>query len=139
MALSVAFVPLLAWNIVKVARQAQAVREGLRLAIESAASVDDQMKAFLRNTLRNTYYGVAKCYAFGSVVGQHPTRDLDIVVQFDSSKEDQVRTYRDRLRSIEGSFQEFSDLQLHVQTFLSSEDEALHGFLDRAGKHERLK
>ena len=101
----------------------------------SAASVDDQMKSFLRNALSNPWYGVAKCYAFGSVVEQYPTRDVDIIIQFDSSKQRQVRTYRDRLRNIERSFQEFHGLDLHVQTFLSAEDEALHRFLNDAGMH----
>ena len=108
------------------------------MAAESAASVDNQMKSLLRNTLINPWYGVAKCYAFGSVVGQYPTRDVDIAIQFDSSRPGQIQIYRDRLRSVEGMFQEFYSLKLHVQTFLSNEDEALHTFLNDAGMHERI-
>ena len=108
------------------------------MAAESAALVDDQIKSFLRNTLKNPCYGVAKCYAFGSVVGLYPTRDVDIIIQFGSSKPGQVRLYRDRLRNIESLFQEFHDRKRHVQTFLSTENEALHRFLDDAGVHERI-
>ena len=110
----------------------------LRMAAESAASVDEQMKLFLRNALCDSWYGVAKCYAFGSVVGQYPTHDVDVIIQFESSKERLVRIYRHRLRDIESSFQEFHGLKLHVQTFLSGENEPLHKFLDDAGIHERI-
>ena len=96
------------------------------------------MKSFLRNALSNPWYGVAKCYAFGSVVGKYPTRDVDIIIQFDSSKRGRVRNCRDRLRNIERSFQEFHGLELHVQTFLATENEALHRFLNDAGQHQRL-
>ena len=96
------------------------------------------MKLFLRNSLKNPCYGVAKCYAFGSVVGRYPMRDVDIVVQFDSSQQGRVRICRDRLRNIESSFQEFHGLKLHLQTFLSDEDDAVDRFLNRAGAHERI-
>ena len=137
-AILVVFLLFLVWNIAKVARRDLSVSAHLRMITEIDASVDDRMKSFLRNTLSDPCYGVAKCYAFGSVVGQYPTRDVDIIIQFDSSEQGQVRTYRDRLRSIESSFQEFHGLVLHVQTFLSAEDEALDTFLDHAGLHERL-
>ena len=136
--LAVVFVPLLAWNTFMVARREKSVSSHLKMAAESAALDDEQMKSFLRNALRDPWYGVAKCYAFGSVVGQYPTGDIDIIIQFDSSKQDQVRTYRDRLRNIESNFQGFYDLKLHVQTFLSAEDEALHRFLNDAGVHEQI-
>ena len=100
--------------------------------------MDDQIKSFFRNSLSNPWYGVSKCYAFGSVVGQYPTRDVDIIVQFDSSKQNKVRMYRERLRSIEGNFQEIYNLKVHVQTFLSTEDEALQKFLNKAGVHQRI-
>ena len=96
------------------------------------------MKLFLRNALRNPCYGVAKCYAFGSVVGRYSTRDVDIVVQFDSSKQGRVRICRERLRNIESNFQDFHGLKLHLQTFLFDEDDALDRFLNRAGAHERI-
>ena len=76
--------------------------------------------------------------SFGSVVGLYPTRDVDIVVQFDSSEPRQVRIYRDRLRKIEHLFDEHHALKLHVQTFLSAENEYLHRFLNDAGAHERI-
>ena len=132
------FVTLLVWNIIKIARREKVISEKLRMAADSLAWRDDQMKLFLYNSLKNPCYGVAKCYAFGSVVGQHPTRDVDIVIQFDSSKQSPVRTYRERLRNIESSFQEFHGLKLHLQTFLSDEDDALDRFLDRAGAHELI-
>ena len=134
----VVFIPLLARNAQRVAGRKQSENAFLRMAADSAASVDDQMKSFLRNALSNPSYGVAKCYAFGSVVGQHPTRDVDIVIQFDSSNPRRVRTYRDRLRSIESSFHAFHGQPLHVQTFLSAENAYLSRFLDDAGVHERL-
>ena len=90
------------------------------------------MMSFLRNTLRNPCYGVAKCYAFGSVVAQYPTRDVDIIIQFDSSKPGEVNMYRDRLRKVESLFQQHHKLSLHVQTFLCTENEALNRFLIKA-------
>ncbi len=112
------FVPLLVWNFLKDARRERVISEQLRMAADSAAWRDDQMKLFLRNSLRNPCYGVAKCYAFGSVVGRYPVRDVDIVVQFDSSKKGRVRICRERLRNIERRFQDFYGLKLHLQTFL---------------------
>ena len=138
-ALVAVFVPLMTWNIVQVARRDRSANAHLRMATESANSLDYQMKAFLRNSLGNPSYGVAKCYAFGSLVRLYPTRDVDIIIQFDTSKPRQVRTYRDRLRKIETLFQEFHDRKLHVQTFLCSENEALDRFLNDAGEHERIR
>ena len=132
------FVPLLAWNILKLARRERSIDEQLRMAVENAVWVDDQIKSFLHNALSNPWYGVAKCYAFGSIVGRYPTRDVDVVIQFDSSKQGRVRICRERLRSIESSFQEFHCLKLHVQTFLLAENEALDRFLNKAGFHERI-
>ena len=137
-AVVVVFGPFLVWNIFKVVQRERSISEQLRMAAETAALVDDQMKSFLRNLLSNPHYGVAECYTFGSVVRQDPNRDVDIVIRFDSSKPRRVRTYRDRLRNIESNFQEFHGLELHVQTFLSAENEALHRFLDDAGMHERI-
>ena len=108
------------------------------MAAEIDAFEDNQMKSFLRNSLGDPCYGVTKCYAFGSVVRQYPTRDVDIIIQFDSSKEGQVRVYRGRLRSVESKFQEFYDLKLHVQTFLSTENEGLDIFLSKAEAYERI-
>ena len=132
------FVILLVWSIIKVARRGKDITEQLRMAADSAAWRDDQMKSFLCKSLSEQLYGVAKCYAFGSVVGRYPTRDVDIVVQFDSSKQGPVRISRERLRNIESSFQEFYGLKLHLQTFLFDEDNALDRFLNRAGEYERI-
>ena len=134
--IAIVFIPLLAWNFLKVAGRERSVRANLEMASESAVSADEQIKVFLRNSLSDSSYGVAKCYAFGSLVGQYPTRDVDIIVQFDSSKPRQVRIYRERLREVESNFQEFRSLKLHMQTFLSSEDAALETFLNKAGVHE---
>ena len=100
-ALVVVFLPLLAWNVIKVARRDKTEREILRMTEKSSASLDDQMKSFISKSLSNPQYGVAKCYAFGSVVRRDPTRDVDIIIQFDSSKPRQIRHYRDRLRNVE--------------------------------------
>ena len=137
-AVSFAFLLLWVWNIVKVARWDRSTRAQLRMTASTTASVDDQMKSFVRNNLRDPRYGVAKCYVFGSVVGQYPTRDVDIIIQFDSSSPGRIRIYRERLRSVERSFREFYNLHLHVQTFLSVEDEALRDFLNATGLHECL-
>ena len=97
------------------------------------------MKSFLRNALQEEWYGIKRCYAFGSIVGGYQKRDVDIIIQFDSSQEREVRARRDRLRRLEGEFEEFyQGLGLHVQTFLSTEDDALQDFLGVAGAHERL-
>ena len=137
-AVVVVFVPFFAWNTLKVARQDRSASAHLRMTAASDALVDDRMKSFLRNTLINPWYGVTECYAFGSVVRQYQTRDVDIVIQFESSEPGKVRIYRDRLRNIERLFQEHHALRLHVQTFLATENEALHRFLNDAGTHERI-
>ena len=134
----VVFLLRLSWSTSRVAKRERSVRAHLRMSAEVAASVDDRIKSFLHNSLVDSYYGVATCYAFGSVIGQYPTRDVDIIIQFDSSKQHEVRIYRDRLRSVEIRFQDFHGLQLHVQTFLSGENEALHSFLGVSGMHERI-
>ncbi len=132
------FLPLLAWNIHRVGRRDRSEQAQLRLDADSTVLKDDQMKWFLKNSLSDSSYGVAKCYAFGSVVGHYPTRDVDVIIQFNTSNKGQVRIYRDRLRNIESNFQEFYHVMLHVQTFLSTDDEDLAKFLDDAGRHERL-
>lgn len=137
-AVVVVFVPNFAWNTLNIARRDRSAAAHLKMTNANDAFVDDRMKSFLRNTLSNPWYGVAKCYAFGSVVRLYPTRDVDIVVQFDSSEPKQVRIYRDRLRKIERLFSEHHALELHLQTFLSAENEHLHRFLDDAGAHERI-
>ena len=138
LAVIVVFIPAFAWNIFKVASRQRSVIAHLEMAAESAAAVDDQMKSFLRNNLSDPWYGVVQCYGFGSIAGKYPTRDVDIIIQFDSAQRSQVRTYRDRLRNIESSFQEVYNLKLHVQMFLSDEDDALRTFLSKAGLHERM-
>ena len=132
------FVLLLIWNIGKIARRERSVSAHLKMVADSEASMDDRMTSSLSHLLMDPSYGVIKCYAFGSVVRQDPTRDVDIVIQFASSKRGQVRTYRDRLRNIESSFQELYDRQLHIQTFLSSEDEPLQCFLNKTGAFELI-
>ena len=138
--LSVVVVFVLFWalNVHKVARRDRSASAHLEMTAEIAASKDDQMKTFLRNALNDRWYGVARCYAFGSVVAQYPTRDVDIIIQFDSSNERQVCICRDRLRKIESSFEEFYRLKLHVQTFLSTENKALDRFLIKAGVHQSI-
>ena len=116
-AFAVVFVPLLAWNIFQLMRREGTINANIRMVAASAASVDSQIKSFFRNSLSNPCYGISKCYAFGSVVGQYPICDVDIIVQFDSSKEYKVRIYRERMRNIESKFQEIYALKAHVQTF----------------------
>ena len=137
-AVIVGFILLLAWNVFKVARQERSVKAHLGMVAKRDSSVDEQMKSFLRNTLSDPWYGIVRCHVFGSVVRQYATRDVDIIVQFHSSKEHRVRICRDRLRSVETSFEEFHGKKLHVQTFLSAQNEALDKFLNVAGAHERI-
>ena len=54
------FVPLLVWNTVKVARRDQSINASLRLAADSAASIDGRIKSFLRNALSDPCYGIAQ-------------------------------------------------------------------------------
>ena len=134
----VEFILLLAWNAFKVTRRERSVKAHLGMVAKRDSSVDEQMKSFLRNTLSDPWYGIVRCHVFGSVVRQYATRDVDIIVQFHSSKEHRVRICRDRLRSVETSFEEFHGKKLHVQTFLSAQNEALDKFLNVAGAHERI-
>ena len=136
--LIVAFVPLFLFNAFKVLRRNQLARASLEFAAESVALEDDQIKSFFRNTLKDPCYGVGKCYVFGSVVRRDPTRDVDVLIQFDTSEQRQVRVYCERMRSIERLFQEHYDSKLHLQRFLSTENESLNSFLIKAGAHERI-
>lgn len=120
-AFAVVFTLLLIWNAFRCVRVERATTANLRILADSADSADDQIKLVFRNSFSNPWYGISKCYAFGSVVRQYPTHDVDIVVQFDSSEENEVRNYRKRLRGIEKSFGEMFGLPIHVQTFLSTE------------------
>ena len=132
------FLVLWLWNVLKVARRTKVIGEKLKMAVKSEAWRDDQMKLFLCKSLKDQCYGVAKCYVFGSVVRRDKTRDVDIVVQFESSEQGPVRTYRNRLRNIENVFQDYFGVKLHLQTFLCDEDGSLDGFLERAGTYERI-
>lgn len=137
-AIAIVSVPLLIWNTIKIARQDRIIKERLVMESQSANERDIRMKNFLRNVLSNPWYGIAQCYAFGSVVAHYPSRDVDIIVQFDSSTERRVRTLRGRLRQVEQLFHEHHQTRLHPQFFLGNEDESLANFLVRAGNHERL-
>lgn len=136
--ISVVFTLRLVWNILQISRHDRTVRDNLEFTANLAESIDHGFMSFLRNELHDSKYGVARCYAFGSVVREYPTRDVDIIVQFDSSQERKIRTYRHRLRTVEKSFQEFYSRQLHVQMFLSDEDECLQRFLEVAEHYERI-
>ena len=130
---------LLGWQIVRIKRQDRVIQATRQLALEGAASRDEQIKSFLRHALQDNWYGVKQCFVFGSIVGGYPARDVDIIVQFDSADERGVRAKRDRLRRFESDFREFHEgLGLHVQTFLSTEDDALQNFIGRTGAHQRL-
>lgn len=134
----VVFIPFFVWNIQRVAERERTLVLHQEMVADNATAVDNHIKLFLRNTLANPSYGVSRCYAFGSILRQDPTRDVDIIIQFDSEKPTRVRTCRSRLRDVEASFFEFYNLRLHVQTFLSIENEALDRFLDRSNFYERL-
>ena len=132
------FAPLLVWNFIKAMRREQSIKAKLEMVADIAASKDDRMKSFLQNALGSPFYGIAECYVFGSVVRRDPTRDVDIVVKFDTTEEGLTRIYRDRIKNIEENFKEFHDLELHLQTFLSDQDENVRNFLKVAGEHERI-
>jgi predicted nucleotidyltransferase len=136
--LLIVFTFLLVWNCVKLARQDQSTREQLKMNTDHDRSVDDAMILFLSNVLMDTWFGIARCYAFGSVVRRDRTRDVDIIIQFSSSKAAKIRIYRYRLRSIEKSFQEYHDKKLHIQTFLSTEDAELQIFLQETGAYKLI-
>ena len=135
-AYALAFMPLFARTLFEIRRRDQDLRAHLGMEAEGTAWEDNQMKIFLRNALRDPWYGVHRCFLFGSILGQYPTHDVDIIIQFTSSQEGDVRTYRKRLRMIEKEFREFYDLELHIQTFLSSEDAHLDDFLNNLGTHD---
>ena len=122
----------------KVVRRERDVQAQLDLATGIANSLDDQMKQFLQSCLANPEYGVYRCFVFGSVIGKYPTRDVDVIVQFNSFKESQIRLYRGRLRKVESSFHEFYKLKLHLQTFVSIENDELDGFLNDTGLYEQI-
>ena len=138
MALVTVFALLLVWNIRKVIRQDRSLRANLEFRTELIASVDEDIKSFLSNTLSQPCYGVEACYLFGSVVQEYPTHDVDIIIHYNSSNPKRIRTYRNRLRIVETKFEKFHGLKLHVQTFLSIESEAVETFLTKSGRHVRI-
>lgn len=137
-AVAVVFTSFLMWNFSRVLHHERSIREHQRFITMTDTASDERMKSFIRNSLSESWYGVTRCYGFGSVLREYPTRDVDIIIQFDSSEPQSVRRYRQRLRAIESGFRELHNRNLHIQTFLLSEDEALDCFLNKAGAHERL-
>ena len=136
--LVIVFVPLFGWNFIKLIRLERIMRETAEIIGASTDLADEQMKSFIRHALKNPTYGVARCYAFGSVVRSYATRDVDIIIQFNTSDPRLIRIYRDRLRNVEDQFKEFYGLGLHLQMFLSTEDGALSKFLMQVGCHEAI-
>lgn len=136
--LATVFLLLLLLNLFKLHHQDRSLRAREKMLTDKTRSLDSRMMSFLRNSLGDPRYGVAKCYAFGSVVRQDPTRDIDVVIQFTSSKQRRISIYRKRVRDIENSFQAHYNRKLHIQTFLSDEDEALQRFLIRTGTHKLI-
>ena len=137
LAVAAVFLPHFVWNLFRVRRWQRSIDASRQLAMEHAVSVDGQVKLFISKSLAETRYGVAACYAFGSVVREYPTRDVDIVIGFNSSDQRQIRTYRNRIRELELTFSEVFQLTLHLQTFLDSECDQLLEFLAKAGDHEQ--
>ena len=135
---SVVFLLRCGWNIIAIAHRDRKMQAHLALTDDLADSVDGQMKEFIRNELSDPRYGVAQCYVFGSVIHQYPTHDVDVVIQYNSSIEHSVRSYRIRLGTVQQKFENFYGLKLHLQTFLFSEAEKLHCFLHNTGGHEKL-
>ena len=137
--LTILFAILFVFNVFKVRSKERSLVAQQKVISANADLIDTHIQSFFRNCLQDQWYGIAKCYAFGSVVGKYPTRDVDIVVQFDSSVEREVRNYRGRMRTIERNFQGMYNLNIRLQTFLSTEDEAVQSFLGKAGVYQRLK
>ena len=125
-------------NLERARRRHRCIEASLLLEAELAESADQRLKRFLGNSLSQAAYGVARCFAFGSVVRDHPTRDVDVVIQFSTSNPNEIRLNRQRLREVERSFNQVYGHRLHLQMFLRSEDEELQDFLTRAGDYERL-
>ena len=116
-AVAVVFALFLLWNFSRVLYHERSIREHQRFATMMISAADERMKSFIRNSLSEAWYGVARCYGFGSVLGEYPTRDVDIIIQFESSEPRSVRQYRQRLRAVESGFRELHDRNLHIQTF----------------------
>lgn len=136
-AVAAVFLPLFLWNLIKVGRRQRSIKASRQMAVERAVSVDAQIRLFLSKSLTEDSYGVAGCYAFGSVVREDPTRDVDIVIGFNTSDPKRIRSHRQRLREVEHTFGDIFHLTLHLQTFLDSEHDQLLEFLAKAGDHEQ--
>ena len=119
-------------------------RDRAAQAAEDQASIivlakDKKIIGVLQKLLGDRFIGVSQCYLFGSVVHRHPTRDVDAAIQFSSSKPRSVQRYRKRLYTAERQFETLCEgLPLNLTLFLSSEEDALHEFLQCAGQDKRI-
>lgn len=104
-----------------------------------ASARDESIINALPKLLDDHRLGISRCFLFGSIIHEHPTRDVDTIIQFSSLKPRSVRKYRMRLYNVERQFQNlFDGLMLNLTLFLSNEDEDLHEFLQRAGKYKQI-
>lgn len=99
---------------------------------------DAVIKRWVKNELGKPEFGVKFAAAFGSITGSYPTRDIDIVVQFDDASDQVIRKKAAGLQALGKVFEAEFNLPLHLQLFLETETNDLVGFARRAGAIEVL-
>ncbi len=99
---------------------------------------DSTMTAWLRQQLARQEFHIRFAAAFGSVTKRYPTRDVDVVVQFEPGSDDRDRTAGLLVKALARTFTAEFQLPLHLQLFSSTETDRLLKFALRAGSLDVL-
>jgi predicted nucleotidyltransferase len=141
-ALAVTFIVI---NLIELS--VKCVKAGPRLRIEGdiqrqdsliATAQDTTFKDWLTQQFGRTEFHVCLAAVFGSVTRAYPTRDVDVVVQIESTSDRHIRKLGLRLKELGRTFEAEFGLPLHLQLFASTETNELLDFAVRAGSLDIL-
>lgn len=125
-------------QLMKAPRVLRDEAEALRLTQLQQSSADDMIKQWLRWAMGDASLGVARAAAFGSIVQNRETRDVDVAILMTASSNRNLRKRILRLRALRKPFRDAFAKPLHVQFFASEEAQAFDGFLRDAGRYEEI-
>jgi len=112
--------------------------EAARQRESMQGGADQYMKNWLRAALADPQLGVAFAAAFGSVVRNDPTRDVDVIVQLAGAGRRDLRNRTIAIKRMAKPFMEIYGLPLHLQFFSVNEMRDMTDFVGRTGHVEVL-
>jgi predicted nucleotidyltransferase len=99
----------------------------------------ERAKSWLQKRLSNKNMKVERAIIFGSVIYEHvPTTDVDVIVILRQMSDKASARSGQKIKSLGKEFFERFGHELHVQLFLTREQERIDAFLAKLNKYEEL-